>query len=556
MEPSDCNIKVFCRFRPQNEFELKNGGTEIVNFATNEIISIDNKNFTFDSTFPPETDQLQIYESAAKPLVGDLLSGYNSTIFAYGQTSSGKTYTMEGIFDDMSKLGIIPRIIDDIFKYIYQMDENLEFHIKVAYFEIYLDSIKDLLDSNNRNLSVHQDKHGNPFVKGITERFVSCSEEMYDIIEEAKSNRHIACTNMNEHSSRSHSIFLINLRQQNTLTKKSKVGKLFLVDLAGSEKVSKTGASGVVLDEAKNINKSLGALGNVISALAENKAHVPYRDSKLTRILQESLGGNSRTTIIICCSISSINTSETISTLRFGQRAITITNKVSINEELSSDEWRIKFEREQKKTLKYKKYSHKLEGELEQWRTGCSVSLEKQVDINSTECLETEVRELKSVSPKKIKLCDPPDILFTENSEIKEQIIVEQRKKIDELQTENMKYKNIIYDLNFQLKKFQCELESREQDKRELIKALSDLAVHYEKESQQYLEINNKYNTINADLESTKNKNILKSKEINALNHQISTSEEKFKNDMFGIISSINDLTNMIGILPDSSNSD
>lgn len=142
-----------------------------------------------------------------------------------------------------------------------------------------------------------------------------------DVIDEGKENRHVSVTNMNEHSSRSHSVFLIDVRQENKVMQKQLTGKLYLVDLAGSEKVSKTGAEGNTLDEAKNINKSLSALGNVISALADGtKSHVPYRDSKLTRILQESLGGNARTTIITCCSPASYNETETKSTLLFGQR--------------------------------------------------------------------------------------------------------------------------------------------------------------------------------------------------------------------------------------------
>lgn len=174
--------------------------------------------------------------------------------------------------------------MNDIFNHIYSMEVNLEFHIKVSYYEIYLDKIRDLLDVSKVNLSVHEDKNRVPFVKGATERFVSSPEEVFEVIEDGKSNRHVAVTNMNEHSSRSHSVFLINVKQENLENQKKLSGKLYLVDLAGSEKVSKTGAEGAVLDEAKNINKSLSALGNVISALADgNKSHIPYRDSKLTR---------------------------------------------------------------------------------------------------------------------------------------------------------------------------------------------------------------------------------------------------------------------------------
>lgn len=146
---------------------------------------------------------------------------------------------MEGLLGDNKMQGIIPRIVNDIFNYIYSMDANVEFHIKVSYFEIYLDKIRDLLDVSKTNLSVHEDKNRVPFVKGATERFVSCPEDVMEIIDEGKSNRHIAVTNMNEHSSRSHSVFLINVKQENLENQKKLTGKLYLVDLAGSEKVSK-----------------------------------------------------------------------------------------------------------------------------------------------------------------------------------------------------------------------------------------------------------------------------------------------------------------------------
>ena len=186
---------------------------------------------------------------------------------------------------------------------------------------------------------------------------------------------------MNEHSSRSHCVFLINVKQENQETEKKLSGKLYLVDLAGSEKVSKTGAEGSVLEEAKNINKSLSALANVISALADAKPYVPYRDSKLTRILQESLGGNARTTIIICCSPASFNESETKSTLYFGQRAKTVKNVVVVNEELTAEEWKRRYEKEKEKVARIKGQLARAEAELEKWRNGESVNPDEQVKL-------------------------------------------------------------------------------------------------------------------------------------------------------------------------------
>merc|ERR1711953_1182423 len=232
------------------------------------------------------------------------------------------------------------------------------------------------------NLAVHEDKNKSVYVKGATERFVSSPEEVLEVIEEGKSNRHVAVTNMNEHSSRSHSVFLINVKQENLENQKKLSGKLYLVDLAGSEKVGKTGAEGTILDEAKNINKSLSALGNVIAALADgNKTHIPYRDSKLTRILQESLGGNAKTTVVICASPALYNEAETKSTLMFGVRAKTIKNSVVANVELTADQWRRKYEKERDKAKKLQQENELMKLELERWRNGETVPIEERCEM-------------------------------------------------------------------------------------------------------------------------------------------------------------------------------
>ncbi|XP_011300318.1 kinesin heavy chain isoform X2 [Fopius arisanus] len=518
------SIKVVCRFRPLNDSEEKAGSKFVVKFPSGgdeNCISIGGKVYLFDKVFKPNATQDKVYNEAAKSIVTDVLAGYNGTIFAYGQTSSGKTHTMEGVIGDPNKQGIIPRIVNDIFNHIYGMEENLEFHIKVSYFEIYMDKIRDLLDVSKVNLSVHEDKNRVPFVKGATERFVSSPEEVFEVIEEGKSNRHIAVTNMNEHSSRSHSVFLINVKQENLENQKKLSGKLYLVDLAGSEKVSKTGAEGTVLDEAKNINKSLSALGNVISALADgNKTHIPYRDSKLTRILQESLGGNARTTIIICCSPASFNESETKSTLDFGKRAKTIKNVVCVNEELTAEEWKRRYEREKEKAARLKGKVEKLEYELSRWRQGETVKPEEQVnlvegpDVITPIPIEGKVEGKVPDGPipavpggglmagslsneERQKLEEERERLFQQLDD-KDEEINQQSQYLEKLKEQLEEQEELIASARRDYEQLQQEMstinqetESAKEEVKEVLQALEELAVNYDQKSQE-VEMKNK----------------------------------------------------------------
>uniref|UniRef100_A0A5F9CLB0 Kinesin-like protein n=1 Tax=Oryctolagus cuniculus TaxID=9986 RepID=A0A5F9CLB0_RABIT len=492
-----------CRFRPLNEAEILRGDKFIPKFKGDETVVIgQGKPYVFDRVLPPNTTQEQVYNACAKQIVKDVLEGYNGTIFAYGQTSSGKTHTMEGKLHDPQLMGIIPRIAHDIFDHIYSMDENLEFHIKVSYFEIYLDKIRDLLDVSKTNLAVHEDKNRVPYVKGCTERFVSSPEEVMDVIDEGKANRHVAVTNMNEHSSRSHSIFLINIKQENVETEKKLSGKLYLVDLAGSEKVSKTGAEGAVLDEAKNINKSLSALGNVISALAEGtKTHVPYRDSKMTRILQDSLGGNCRTTIVICCSPSVFNEAETKSTLMFGQRAKTIKNTVSVNLELTAEEWKKKYEKEKEKNKTLKNVIQHLEMELNRWRNGEAVPEDEQISAKDQKNLEpcdntpiidnitpvvagisTEEKEKYDEEISSLyRQLDDKDDEINQQSQLAEKLKQQMLDQDELLASTRRDYEKIQEELT----RLQIENEAAKDEVKEVLQALEELAVNYDQKSQE-----------------------------------------------------------------------
>lgn len=499
---NECSIKVLCRFRPLNQAEILRGDKFIPIFQGDDSVIIGGKPYVFDRVFPPNTTQEQVYHACAMQIVKDVLAGYNGTIFAYGQTSSGKTHTMEGKLHDPQLMGIIPRIARDIFNHIYSMDENLEFHIKVSYFEIYLDKIRDLLDVTKTNLSVHEDKNRVPFVKGCTERFVSSPEEILDVIDEGKSNRHVAVTNMNEHSSRSHSIFLINIKQENVETEQKLSGKLYLVDLAGSEKVSKTGAEGAVLDEAKNINKSLSALGNVISALAEGtKSYVPYRDSKMTRILQDSLGGNCRTTMFICCSPSSYNDAETKSTLMFGQRAKTIKNTASVNLELTAEQWKKKYEKEKEKTKAQKETIAKLEAELSRWRNGENVPETERLAgedsaLGAELCEETPVNDNSSIvvriAPEERQKYEEEIRRLYKQLDDKDDEINQQSQLIEKLKQQMLDQEELLVSTRGDNEKVQRELshlqsenDAAKDEVKEVLQALEELAVNYDQKSQE-----------------------------------------------------------------------
>ena len=364
------NVKVVCRFRPPNSREREENATIIVDFPSPVAVTYDSNDqkqtFSFDKVFPMATDQHEIYDECHET-IEDLFNGYNGTIFVYGQTGAGKSFTMSGVMHDPHLKGLIPRLVERVFDKILESSEEMEFTVGCSFLEIYCERIKDLLNPQNDNLPIHEEKSKGVYVKNLLNVYCSSTDEVYQVLDNGNLNRATSATKMNAESSRSHSIFVITVTSK-TADGSLKSGNLYLVDLAGSEKVGKTGASGQTLEEAKKINKSLSALGMVINALTDGKStHVPYRDSKLTRILQESLGGNSRTTLIINCSPCQFNDQETLGTLRFGTRAKSIQNKAVANLELSTQELTKLYKRAQAQSLSYYDWLNKCVDELEDW---------------------------------------------------------------------------------------------------------------------------------------------------------------------------------------------
>jgi kinesin family protein 5 len=254
---------------------------------------------------------------------------------------------MMGALGSEKEEGIIPRMVGSLFDSIQNAPSNLEFTVRVSYVEIYLEKLRDLLNPVNDNLNVREGAVGSSgarsvWIEGVTEMYVGSVAEILRLIEAGASSRAIAATRMNLESSRSHSVFIITLNKTDTETGVKTTSTLFLVDLAGSEKVEKTGAQGQTMKEAQHINKSLSALGNVINALTTGAPHVPYRDSKLTRLLSDALGGNAKTCLIITGSAQSYNAEETLSTMRFGQRAKKIQNKAVVNQELTVAQYKVR----------------------------------------------------------------------------------------------------------------------------------------------------------------------------------------------------------------------
>jgi len=350
------NIQVVVRCRPMNKQELFERQLQVctVNDKDKEVtITLQmktnkptTKSFYFDNVYGPKSTQRDVYLGTVYPIVQEVLEGYNCTLFAYGQTGTGKTYTMEGSRDDPSKWsgiesGIIARSITTIFE---SLSKHDDYTVKVSHLELYNEELCDLLNTENKNLKIYEDTGSSTStitVHNLTEIPVYNSTDIFTILEKSWNERRTAGTDLNDFSSRSHCIFSITICMRETTPDGEellKIGKLNLVDLAGSENIAKSGAKSQTKTEAGMINKSLLTLGRVITALTEHSPHVPYRESKLTRLLQDSLGGATKTCIIATISPANGGSDETLSTLDYASRAKNIRNQPQVNKKISKKE--------------------------------------------------------------------------------------------------------------------------------------------------------------------------------------------------------------------------
>ena len=319
--------------------DVRRGEVRIANPKTPEDPP---KQFTFDEVYDHTSTQKEIFEGCALPIVRAAIEGYNGTIFCYGQTGTGKTHTMEGKDEPENERGLIPNTFETVFGDIDALESaNKNFLVRASFLEIYNEEVRDLLGKDQtRRCDLKEDPDKGVYVKDLTTFVVKSVAEIRKLHEVGKKNRSVGATLMNADSSRSHSIFTVTIETSEVNEGEPaedahiRVGKLNMVDLAGSERQAKTGSTGDRLKEATKINLSLSALGNVISALVDGKSsHIPYRDSKLTRLLQDSLGGNTKTVMIANLGPADYNFDETMSTLRYANRAKNIKNKPKINED-------------------------------------------------------------------------------------------------------------------------------------------------------------------------------------------------------------------------------
>lgn len=450
------NIHVAIRFRPltlsENKEKIK---TEIDLTSGNIFLEEKKYNFTFDYIFDFNSTQEEIFEFLGKKTVSWVNEGYNSTIFAFGPSGSGKTHSLFGSSKDK---GLIPRCCETLF---FNLSNTVEYTVKCSFVEIYRENLRDLLRENSRenlreenSLRIRQDSKKGMYVQGCIEKIVYTSEDILKLIKNGAEQRATAHTNLNDTSSRSHAVLSLYV-QQKTLDGSVLYSKLHLVDLAGSENIGKSEVTGVNLQEAQQINKSLSCLGNVIYALTEKgRIHIPYRDSKLTYLLQDSLGGNSRTIMLCTAILKQSSLFETINTLKFAQRVKQIRNNVKKNKESTTD---------------YKEIILSLQNriaELEMKYTEALNTIEemKKIEIVREEREEKEEEQTVNKSTKIIEFYKQKENIFSKKNFRLQKKIENLQKEISDFENKERKFEDILEEEKNLVKKLTCEIHKTKTD--------------------------------------------------------------------------------------------
>ncbi|PIO23912.1 Kinesin-like protein KIF3B [Aquarana catesbeiana] len=538
-------VRVVVRCRPMNSKEIASGFHKVVDVdvklgqvsvkiqkgAGNELP----KTFTFDAVYDSNSKQVELYDETFRPLVDSVLLGFNGTIFAYGQTGTGKTFTMEGLRGDPEKRGVIPNSFEHIFTHI-SRSQNQQYLVRASYLEIYQEEIRDLLPKDqSKRLELKERPDTGVYVKDLSSFVTKSVKEIEHVMNVGNQNRSVGATNMNEHSSRSHAIFMITIEcseigldGENHI----RVGKLNLVDLAGSERQTKTGAQGERLKEATKINLSLSALGNVISALVDGRStHIPYRDSKLTRLLQDSLGGNAKTVMVANIGPASYNVEESLTTLRYANRAKNIKNKPRVNEdpkdallrEFQEEIARLKAQLEKRVVGKRRRRGRRrpgVDGAADDEEDGDSYEGEEDGDDKDywreqQEKLETE---------KKAIVEDHSLV-----AEEKQKLLKEKEKKMDDLRRE----KEAMEMLTSKVKKrrereMQQQMESRDEETLELKETYSSLQQEVDIKTKKLKKLFSKLQAVKAEIHDLQEEHIKERQELEQTQNEL-TRELKLK---------------------------
>lgn len=538
-------VMVHLRIRPLNDDDIaRYGSTSSIEYTDDSrgIVVIrkdyEKKTFNFDSVFDYNSRQDFIFNRVAYPVVNSVIEGYNGTIFSYGQTGTGKTFTMIGAAGDLQ--GIIPRSAQHIFSHI-QSSTTHAFSVKVGFLQIYMEMLQDLLNPNaEKQIRIRENPEGGVYLSGITWTPVTSTKNCMDLMYQGDKNRNTAFTSMNSHSSRSHAVYMIRIEKRvkytgDQLEELEKKGEkpdqsmtnsiLYLVDLAGSERVSKSKAAGSRLDEAKNINLGLLALGNCIQALSDKKAkYIPFRDSKLTRLLEDSLGGNSKTSLVVTVGPSLGHYQESISSLLFGTRAMKVENRPELNV-----------------TVDYKALCAQLQAELDRINDSNSMwTIEKQ---QMAEDLNKANAEIENLNNDKVEMQLYIEELKSKRQEVSqtvyEQVTQEEISRLKQYYKEKLKKKELEYKKGIDdYDKTNSELDQHNNHLKVQILDLEAKNMNFKHELKKYRE----------ELEHEKNDRQIR---INQMNTEIedlqrALATEKAKNEKESIVNSFSNKPDQI----------